>query len=118
RARHAGGRRTALRGVRLASEAGADQGPERPVRPRHTGDVMTSEPITAQTGGIAAGTVAVAAAGGAEPEDLWDVRRVAGLGGVLAAFNRAGVLAPADVHVATTLGELCGEHAPAVLLAA
>ena len=33
-------------------------------------------------------------------------------------FNRAGVLDLADVHVAKTLGRICGEDDPAVLLAA
>jgi len=37
---------------------------------------------------------------------------------LLAAFNAAGVLTAADVHVATTLGRLCGESDDHVLIAA
>ncbi|MEL4357584.1 MULTISPECIES: exodeoxyribonuclease V subunit alpha [unclassified Luteococcus] len=37
--------------------------------------------------------------------------------GLLAEFNRAGVLVPPDVHVAQTLGRLCGEGNQQVLLA-
>ena len=48
----------------------------------------------------------------------WDARLVAGADGLLGQFNTAGVLAPADLHVARTLGALCGETAPEVLLAA
>jgi exodeoxyribonuclease V alpha subunit len=40
-----------------------------------------------------------------------------GARGLLAAFNAAGVLAPADVHVATRLGALLGEVDERVLLA-
>ncbi|MDD9205022.1 exodeoxyribonuclease V subunit alpha, partial [Georgenia sp. 10Sc9-8] len=36
---------------------------------------------------------------------------------LLAMFNTAGVLAAADVHVATRLGRLTGEHDEQVLLA-
>ena len=43
--------------------------------------------------------------------------RVARATGVLAAFSSAGVLAPADVHVARRLGELAREADEAVLLA-
>ena len=48
---------------------------------------------------------------------LHDVSLVASAEGLLAAFNAAGVLAPADVHVATTLGRLGGEDDETVLLA-
>ena len=47
-----------------------------------------------------------------------DVQLVRAAGGLLAAFNRAGVLAAADVHVATRLGRLGGEENESVLLAA
>jgi exodeoxyribonuclease V alpha subunit len=50
--------------------------------------------------------------------DLSDVRYAARATGALAAFNRAGVLAAADVHVAATLGLLAGESDERVLLAA
>ncbi|NCT91020.1 exodeoxyribonuclease V subunit alpha [Cellulomonas sp. APG4] len=42
---------------------------------------------------------------------------VVGAGPLLAEFNRAGVLAAADVHVAQRLGRLTGEADPRVLLA-
>ncbi|CAN5330188.1 exodeoxyribonuclease V subunit alpha [soil metagenome] len=50
--------------------------------------------------------------------DTWDIRRVRSAPGLLRLFNDAGVLGPADVHVARTLGRLCGEADHAVLLAA
>jgi exodeoxyribonuclease V alpha subunit len=50
--------------------------------------------------------------------DLFDVRYAARASGALAAFNRAGVLTAADVHVATTLGRLAGEADEQVQLAA
>ena len=50
--------------------------------------------------------------------DEHDVRRAARAQGLLATFNAAGVLAPADVHVATLLGSLCEEPSDEVLLAA
>ncbi|MGI8874950.1 MAG: exodeoxyribonuclease V subunit alpha, partial [Egibacteraceae bacterium] len=53
-----------------------------------------------------------------EPLDAFDVRRAVGAQGLLGAFNVAGVLAPADVHVAGRLGVLSGEEDPAVLLGA
>ncbi len=43
---------------------------------------------------------------------------VVGTGGLLAAFNDAGVLNPLDVEAAKTIGRLLGEDDPAVLLAA
>lgn len=49
--------------------------------------------------------------------DPFDVRYAARATSVLAAFNRAGVLASADVHVAGTLGRLGGESDERVLLA-
>ncbi|MDP8977768.1 MAG: exodeoxyribonuclease V subunit alpha [Actinomycetota bacterium] len=58
------------------------------------------------------------AASPAADRDTWDVGRVRSATGLLWPFNDAGVLGPADVHVATTLGRLCGEGEPAVLLAA
>ncbi len=49
--------------------------------------------------------------------DRFDARRAGAAAGLLRAFNDAGVLAPADVHVATRLDELAGEHDDAVRLA-
>ena len=49
-----------------------------------------------------------------DPHDLRLARRASGL---LAEFNRAGVLEAADVHVADRLGELGGEADPSVRLA-
>jgi exodeoxyribonuclease V alpha subunit len=49
--------------------------------------------------------------------DPYDVRRAAAAPGLLRAFNDAGVLAPADVHVARRLAALTGEDDPAVGLA-
>ena len=56
-----------------------------------------------------------ALAAGADP---FDVRRALGAGDLLAEFNDAGVLAAADVHVASRLAELGGEEDPWVALAA
>jgi len=50
--------------------------------------------------------------------DPHDPRFVRGSDGLLARFNAAGVLAAADVHVATRLGRLGGETDETVLLAA
>ncbi|UYM04679.1 AAA family ATPase [Solicola gregarius] len=50
-------------------------------------------------------------------EDAYDVQRVTRSVGALAEFNRAGVLGPADVHVAEALGRLGVEESPDVLLA-
>jgi exodeoxyribonuclease V alpha subunit len=49
--------------------------------------------------------------------DARDGRRVLGAGGILGAFNAAGVLAAADVHVADTIGRLTGEDDETVRLA-
>lgn len=49
--------------------------------------------------------------------DSFEPRIAAGAGGLLRAFNQAGVLSAADVHVATRLGELAGEPSEAVRLA-
>jgi exodeoxyribonuclease V alpha subunit len=51
----------------------------------------------------------------ADPDD---VRRARGATGLLRVFNDAGVLAPADVHVATRLAGLAGEADEQVTLAA
>lgn len=51
-------------------------------------------------------------------EDLDDVQQVRRATGLLAAFNRAGVLGAADVHVATRLQRLGREDDQRVLLAA
>ncbi|MBF4163485.1 exodeoxyribonuclease V subunit alpha [Nocardioides sp. CBS4Y-1] len=52
-----------------------------------------------------------------EPVDDHDRRRATTAPGLLDDLNRLGLLDPADVHVATRLGALGGEHEPAVLLA-
>ncbi|MGZ4449891.1 MAG: exodeoxyribonuclease V subunit alpha [Nocardioides sp.] len=52
-----------------------------------------------------------------EPVSEHDWRLVAGASGLLADFNRAGVLESTDVHVATRLGDLAGEDDPTVHLA-
>ncbi|THJ08852.1 exodeoxyribonuclease V subunit alpha, partial [Nocardioides sp.] len=55
--------------------------------------------------------------------ELWesdgpaDARLARGAGGMLAAFNEAGVLTAADVHVATRTAELAGEPDESVRLA-
>ncbi len=53
-----------------------------------------------------------------EPTGEHDRRLVAGIGGRLGWFNRAGVVSAADVHVATRTGDLAGEADEQVLLAA
>jgi exodeoxyribonuclease V alpha subunit len=50
--------------------------------------------------------------------DRFDARIARGASGTLAAFNEAGVLAAADVHVARRLARLAGEEDEAVVLAA
>ena len=50
-------------------------------------------------------------------DDPHDARAARSATGVLAAFNAAGVLEPADVHVATRVARLGGESADDVLLA-
>ena len=50
--------------------------------------------------------------------DAWDARRARAAPEPLRAFNDAGVLAAADVHVALRLAALAGETDPEVLLAA
>ncbi len=54
----------------------------------------------------------------AAPPDEHAATLVRGAVEPLRSFNRAGVLAPVDVHVATTLARLANEHGHAVLLAA
>jgi exodeoxyribonuclease V alpha subunit len=51
------------------------------------------------------------------PSDPCDARSVSAASPLLAQFNRAGVLAPADVHVAERLAALCGERDESVMLA-
>jgi exodeoxyribonuclease V alpha subunit len=51
-------------------------------------------------------------------DDLHDARLATRAQGLLATFNAAGVLTAADVHVASTLGQLCGESNDEVMLAA
>jgi exodeoxyribonuclease V alpha subunit len=50
--------------------------------------------------------------------DAYDARLALRATGLLASFNRAGVLSAADVHVATRLGRLGGDDDETVLLAA
>ena len=50
-------------------------------------------------------------------DDPYDARLARGATGVLAAFNAAGVLEPADVHVAARIARLGGETADDVVLA-
>jgi exodeoxyribonuclease V alpha subunit len=50
--------------------------------------------------------------------DPFDVRRAQRAPDLLQAFNDAGVLVAADIHVALRLGRLCGDDKPSVLLAA
>ena len=57
-------------------------------------------------------------AGPAVERDPFDATRVRAADGLLRAFNDAGVLAPADVHVARCLAALGEERDPAVVLAA
>ena len=52
-----------------------------------------------------------------EELDPFEARIAAGASGLLRAFNRAGVLSAADVHVARRLGRLGAERDEAVLLA-
>ena len=52
-----------------------------------------------------------------DPVDLHDRDLALAATGLLADFNRVGVLTAADVHVATTLGRLVGEADQPVLLA-
>ena len=54
---------------------------------------------------------------GALLDDPYDVRVARAATGVLAAFNTAGVLEPADVHVATRIARLGGDTADDVVLA-
>lgn len=63
---------------------------------------------------------AAGAAASAQPAtvDAYDRRRVQRATGVLRAFNEAGVLGPADVHVAQVLGRISGVSDEAVLLGA
>ena len=50
--------------------------------------------------------------------DPFEASLATGASGLLATFNRAGVLSPADVHVARMLGRITGAEDDAVLLAA
>ena len=49
--------------------------------------------------------------------DAFEARRVLSAGGMLGEFNAAGVLGPADVHVASRLCALAGESDESVMLA-
>ncbi len=52
-----------------------------------------------------------------ESDDPWDVRRALGAGGDLAAYNTAGVLEAADVHVARRVCAIAGDPDPRSALA-
>jgi exodeoxyribonuclease V alpha subunit len=54
---------------------------------------------------------------GARGVDPGDARLAHSASGLLAEFNRAGVLDAADVHVATRVGRLAGERSEPALLA-
>jgi exodeoxyribonuclease V alpha subunit len=54
---------------------------------------------------------------GATELDPFDVRRVRRADGLLGQFNAAGVLSAADVHVASRLAAIAGEHDNSVMLA-
>ena len=56
-------------------------------------------------------------AAGATELDPFDIRRVRGADGLLGEFNAAGVLSAADVHVASRLAAIAGEHDESVMLA-
>src|SRR5687767_2942103 len=80
-------------------------------------DTAVTHPLA--TGGATAsgGPAAGSAARPDGPADPYDHRFALGASGLLGAFNGAGVLVAADVHVATRLGRLGGEADEAVLLA-
>ena len=91
---HARRRRRAVRRVHLAAAGRARRGAER--RPRLGGERVT----------------------GAVERDRFDIRLARGASGLLLAFNDAGVLAAADVHVAHRLARLIEGADDAVVLAA
>ena len=93
RAGRSGGRRRALRCLLLAAAGGAGDGAVGPAR--------SGSPVT--------GRVLL--------DDPHDARVTRTATGVLAEFNAAGVLEPADVHVAGRIARLGGESADDVLLA-
>ena len=97
RARHADGGPNSIRRVRVAAERCARRGPERRARPGSCGGMS-----------VATGSIEL---------DPFDARRVRGAGGLLREFNAAGVLSAADVHVASRLAALAGEHDESLLLA-
>lgn len=75
---------------------------------------------TASMAGVSAPTAWTAGAAPGDGEDVRDpddVRFATDPPAILAPFNRAGVLSPAEVHGARTLCELAGEHRDEVLLA-
>jgi exodeoxyribonuclease V alpha subunit len=72
--------------------------------------------MTAPVAGVATGPVAAGAA--AAFADPCDIRLALQASGLLAAFNAAGVLSAADVHVARRLGRFGQEPDDVVLLAA
>src|SRR4051794_23809940 len=52
-----------------------------------------------------------------DPADPFDLRLAHGADGLLHTFNQAGVLAPADVHVARAVPALADDDTPLVALA-
>ncbi len=92
-------------------------GPADPVAPRRsTPDPITAGPITAgpiTTGPIATDPITT----GPFAARPYAADLALGASGLLRDFNAAGVLVPADVHVASRLGTLLGEPDERVLLA-
>ncbi len=89
--------------------------------PQHREAGTATDPAPARTDPAPAPVPVFPGAGsgaraGADNLDVYDVARVRTAPGILRAFNDAGVLAPADVHVARRLGDLTGDHDDAVLL--
>src|SRR5207247_7414662 len=81
-------------GLRLAAANAAGRGAERPSRPGSGDNVSALDMV-----------------------DLHDVRYVRRAAGTLRAFNEAGVLAAADIHVALRLAQLAEEKDQDTLLA-
>ena len=75
---------------------------------------MTAALADPAPGSSAAGTAAPGGVPVHQPGDVALVRRASGL---LATFNQAGVLRPADVHTAQALGRMGREDDERVLLA-
>lgn len=84
-------------------------------RPAPAGDTADGAPPAAGAGALA---VAAVLARDHATDERRDGRRVSAPPPPLAPFVEAGVLAPADVHVAEALGRLLGDPGPDVLLGA